>query len=194
MGMKIEEARKLIAVFMATYSNYNPVDVELAAQIWARATEEYTCEQVNKAFQVYMRTNTSGFAPNPGQIIDEMYNLSISPLPNENEAWSLVLDSISASKRDFTPTVHFDRLPELIRKSIGGGEMFCSLIYSDEKELRAAKHDFVRCYNNEREKKRKKDKLPRALKEVPTHELISAANETSNNNILEADEPRGVQA
>lgn len=67
--MTVKEARKIIAVIMVTYPNYKPVDVELAAKIWSDTTDEYDYESVDSALKYYIRSDTSGFAPSPGQII-----------------------------------------------------------------------------------------------------------------------------
>lgn len=167
--MLIEEARELIAKFMAAYSNYNPIDTELAAQIWANVTEEYTYEQVNKAFQIYVRTNTSGFAPNPGQIIDEIYDMTVQPIPTEPEAWAMVAEILSS---DSGCKSKYEALPEIVKRAVGSYEVFKDWLNNDNLNKDVARASFSRCYAKEAEKERKLGKLPSGLKAIEGKENI----------------------
>ena len=115
--MTIKEARKFVAVLMVTYPNYNPIDEELAAETWAGVTEEYTYEQVDIALRSYMKTNTSGFAPAPGQIIEKIHTMTQPQELNEMEAWSLVYKAICNST--YNSVSEFDKLPPLVQKAVG---------------------------------------------------------------------------
>lgn len=67
--MTREEVQDLLAMVQATYPNYNPPSKTAAVNVWYMALEEYSADEVAMAFKAYMKTNTSGFAPAPGQLI-----------------------------------------------------------------------------------------------------------------------------
>ena len=64
------EVRKLLAMTQAVYPNYNPPSKEAAVNAWLMCLSEYDNNVVMAAFKAYMTTNTSGFAPAPGQLIE----------------------------------------------------------------------------------------------------------------------------
>lgn len=115
--MSIEEARKIVAILMVTYPNYNPVDEELAAKTWVEVAGDFTYRQISKGLNAYMRTCASGFAPTPGQVINALYNISQPQQLNEMEAWSLVSKAIRNS--GYHSAEEFESLPPLVQKAIG---------------------------------------------------------------------------
>ncbi len=41
------EVKKVIAVMMATYPNYKPINVDIVVEVWTDMLGRYTYEQVN---------------------------------------------------------------------------------------------------------------------------------------------------
>lgn len=161
--MTVAEARKLMAVFWAIYPNYNPINTELAAQAWADATSEYTYKDVEKAFKIYAKNNTSGFAPNPGQIIEEIYRLSHAHEMNANQAWDFVIATIE--NNDSTRAVDlFEVLPNEIKRAIGGLNSFIEIKYMSKTERAKEKINFSKCYQYELEEQKRFEKLPENIK------------------------------
>lgn len=144
--MQIEEARKLVAVLMVTYSNYNPIDEELAAETWANATEEYTYEQVNMALGSYIRSNTSGFAPAPGQVINKMHLLTTPDELNEIEAWSLVSQAIRNSV--YNSALEFAKLPPLVQKAVGVPDQLRIWALDEHYNESVVSSNFIKCYRS----------------------------------------------
>ena len=70
--MTVNDARKIIAVMLVSYPNFKPIDTELMATTWADMLNEYSYEQVSVALKCYITTDTSGFAPSIGQLIDKL--------------------------------------------------------------------------------------------------------------------------
>lgn len=167
--MQIEDARKFVAVLMVTYSNYNPIDEELAAETWAGVTEEYTYEQVDMALRGYMKTNTSGFAPVPGQIIDKIHTMTAPQELNEMEAWSLVSKAIWNS--GYNSEEEFEKLPPIVQKAVGLPSQLRAWALDENYNEEVAMSSFQRAYKSELKRHEELQKMPQNVRK-----LIEKAN------------------
>lgn len=167
--MQMEDARKFVAVLMVTYPNYNPIDEELAAETWAGVTEEYTYEQVDIALRSYMKTNTSGFAPVPGQIIEKIHTMTQPQELNEMEAWSLVSKAIRNS--GYNSVEEFAKLPPLVQKAVGLPSQLRTWALDENYNEEVVSSNFIKCYRNELEKQMELQKMPQSVRN-----LIEKAN------------------
>lgn len=162
--MTVKEARKLIAVFMVTYPNYKPIDTELAATVWADATEEYTYEQINMAFKVYMQTNKSGFAPAPGQLIEKIHEITQPQELNEMEAWALVYKAMCNSS--YNSVEEFAKLPPLVQKAVGLPSNLREWALTENLNLEVVSSNFMRNYNAVVAREREFAKMPSEVKTI----------------------------
>lgn len=162
--MTIKEARKFVAVLMVTYPNYNPIDEELAAETWAGATEEYTYEQVDMALRSYMKSNTSGFAPVPGQIIDKIHTMTQPQELNEMEAWSLVSKAIRNS--GYNSADEFAKLPPLAQKAVGLPSQLRTWALDENYNEEVVSSNFIKCYRNELTRQRELQKMPQNVRNL----------------------------
>ena len=167
--MTIKEARKFVAVLMVTYPNYNPIDEGLAAETWAGVTEEYTYEQADMALRSYMKCNTSGFAPAPGQIIDKIHTMTQPQELNETEAWSLVSKAIRNS--GYNSTEEFAKLPPLVQKAVGLPSQLRTWALDENYNEQVAMSSFQRAYKAELKRHEELQKMPQEIRN-----LIEKAN------------------
>lgn len=142
--MNKTDAKKIIAVLMVTYPNYKPIDLELTAKTWADATEEYTYEQVDMALKSYIKSNTSGFPPVPGQIVDRIYGMTVPPELNEMEAWALVSKAIRNS--GYNSTEEFAKLPLLVQKAVGTSDQLKVWALDEDYSDGVVSSNFIKCY------------------------------------------------
>ena len=70
--MTREETKQMLMVIQATYPNYKPPEKAVAINAWTMALEEYPYKAVEIALKAYIKTDTSGFAPSPGQVIQSI--------------------------------------------------------------------------------------------------------------------------
>lgn len=156
--MTIKEARKLIAVFMVTYPNYKPIDVELAATTWANIMQDYEYEQVNMALNIYMRESTSGFAPTPGQLVDKIHSVMQPQELNEMEAWALVSKAIRNS--GYNSVEEYAKLPPVVQKAVGLPDQLRQWALTEELNKEVVMSKFMRCYQTELKRQKEFEKLP----------------------------------
>ena len=162
--MTVKEARKLIAVLMVMYPNYKPVDTELAASVWADSMEEYTYRQTDTALRAFIKTDTSGFAPTPGQLIEKIHFITHPQELNEMEAWALVSKAIRNS--GYNSAKEFAKLPEPVQKAVGAPEHLRIWAMDEDYNEAVISSNFLRCYRNEAARQKEISKIPEKIREL----------------------------
>lgn len=143
--MTVNDARKIIAVMLVSYPNFKPIDTELMATTWADMLNEYSYEQVSVALKCYITTDTSGFAPSIGQLIDKLKTVEQPQELNELQAWGLVRKAINNS--GYHSEEEFDKLPPLVQKAVGAPGQLKQWGMSDIESIETvAQSNFMRTY------------------------------------------------
>lgn len=143
--MTVNDARKIIAVMLVSYPNFKPIDTELMATIWADMLNEYSYEQVSVALKCYITTDTSGFAPSIGQLIDKLKTVEQPQELNELQAWGLVRKAINNS--GYHSEEEFAKLPPLVQKAVGTPGQLKQWGMSDIESIETvAQSNFMRTY------------------------------------------------
>lgn len=161
--MDKHNAKKIIASMMVSFSNYKPTDVDYAAKVWADMLEEYSYAQVDMGLKVYIKSDTSGFAPTPGQIIDKIQNLTMPSELNEMEAWSLVSKAIRNS--GYNSVEEFAKLPPLVQKAVGLPNQLRTWALDENYNEAVVMSNFQKAYRFERQKKQELQKLPQQVQD-----------------------------
>lgn len=74
--MTRDETKKIIMLISATYPNFKPADLTFTVDAWAVMFEGYDYNRVEAALKDYITSDTSGFAPSIGQLVDKMHALT----------------------------------------------------------------------------------------------------------------------
>lgn len=143
--MTVNDARKIIAVMLVSYPNFKPIDTELMATTWADMLNEYSYEQVSVALKCYITTDTSGFSPSIGQLIDKLKTVEQPQELNELQAWGLVRKAINNS--GYHSEEEFAKLPPLVQKAVGTPGQLKQWGMSDIESIETvAQSNFMRTY------------------------------------------------
>lgn len=167
--MTREQIQDFLAMIQSAYPNFNPPNKTTAVNAWKLALEDYEKNTVHMAFKLYMQTNTSGFAPVPGQIIEKIYTMTSQQEPNEMEAWSLVSKAIRNS--GYNSVEEFAKLPPLVQKAAGLPSQLRAWALDENYNEEVASSNFIKCYRNELAKQRELQKMPQSVRN-----LIEKAN------------------
>ena len=160
--MTVNDARKIIAVMLVSYPNFKPIDTELMATTWADMLNEYSYEQVSVALKCYITTDTSGFAPSIGQLIDKLKTVEQPQELNELQAWGLVRKAINNS--GYHSEEEFAKLPPLVQKAVGAPGQLKQWGMSDIESMETvAQSNFMRTY---RAVVKREDEVSRMPKEI----------------------------
>lgn len=163
--MNITEAKKLIASMMAIYENYNPKDPEgLTARMWSDFMPDYSYEQVNVALGCYVRSNTSGFAPVPGQLIDIMHTMTTPQELNEMEAWAVVREAIGRS--GYYAAEEFAKFPSSVQKAVGSADQLQAWAMDDNFSESVVMSNFQRAYRAVLDREKEISKMPENVRKL----------------------------
>ena len=162
--MTREEIRDFLAMVQATYPNYNPLNRTAAVNAWTIALEEYSKNEIATAFKVYMQTNTSGFAPTPGQIIEKVHFLSAPQELNEMEAWALLSRAIRNSTYNFD--YEFYKLPPLVQQAVGLPSQLQTWALDENYNEQIVSSHFIKCYREQATRQKDIAKMPERIKKL----------------------------
>lgn len=192
--MTREETQNLLAMIQATYPNFNPPDKTAAVNAWIMALSDCEWDTVQRAFAIYMRTNASGFAPSPGQIVEKIMLLTSPPEMNELEAWTLVSKALRNST--YNSAEEFKKLPALVQKAIGRSEQLRIWAMDEEFNESVTSSNFMRSYRVVMERRKEVNKLPekiRALVENLSQNASTAKLESFDTKMIEDTSKEKIQ-
>lgn len=167
------EVAKLLATIQAYYPQYNPPDKTIAVNAWFDMLKEYPKELIENALRAFISTDTTGFAPSVGQLIGKMNEIQNIGELNEMEAWTLVSKAIRNS--GYHSTEEFEKLPELVQKSVGTPSQLRTWALDQNYNEQVVSSNFIKCYRAEAKRKRERMSLPQDIRNA-----ISAASKDSN--------------
>lgn len=161
--MTKQETAKLIMIIKATYPTaYRDVDPEAMVSAWTMLLAEYPYPVVEAAFLAYSKTDTKGYPPVPGQLIEQMHH---DPEQSDEEVWSMVLKAIRNGS--YHAQEEFAKLPELIQKAVGGHENIEAWATMPSEEVHTVIHSQVlRSYRTEKDRDRHDTKLPGNIRAI----------------------------
>ena len=163
--MTVNDARKIIAVMLVSYPNFKPIDTELMATIWADMLNEYSYEQVSVALKCYITTDTSGFAPSIGQLIDKLKTVEQPQELNELQAWGLVRKAINNS--GYHSEEEFAKLPPLVQKAVGTPGQLKQWGLSDIESIETvAQSNFMRTYRAVTKREDEVSRMPKEIRQL----------------------------
>ena len=88
--MTREETVKIIRIMVDSYPNYKPNNISETVDVWYMMLSDYEYNLVAMALKTYILSDTNGFAPSIGQIVDKIQAISKPQELSEMEAWDMV--------------------------------------------------------------------------------------------------------
>ena len=179
--MTEKEVRQLLAMTQAVYPNYNPPSREAAVNAWLMCLSEYDNNVVMAAFKAYMTTNTSGFAPAPGQLIEILQTLTQPSELNELEAWSIVRKALRNC--GYNAEQEFAKLPTVVQKTVGTPQQLKIWACDSEFNENVVSSNFIKTYRTEVKRATELNKMSsdvRKLIEMVNTNAVSAQIASEN--------------
>ena len=135
--------------------------------------EEYSYSQISMALKTYVHSDTSGFAPNVGQLLDKLHLIQDPQELNEMEAWFLV--SRALRNGYYGAVEEFNKLPPLVQKAVGSPDNLRNWALTDSKSIEnVVQSNFMRTYRTVVSRDREYQKMPKDIQA-----LIESANRNS---------------
>ena len=160
--MTRDETKKIVAVIATTYSNFHPSDLSLLVDVWTSALMEYAYAEVSAALAAYIRTETSGFAPSPGQLIDLIAKARHADELTETAAWALVRRAIGRSA--YHAEEEFEALPDAVRDAVGAPSQLWAWAVDEDFNEGVISSNFMRSYRVTKQRRIEDEKIPERVR------------------------------
>lgn len=167
--MTKSEAAKIIYVMKSYYPGFfqklSAKDIENMADAWQYALDDISYSDVSAGLKVFVRRDTKGFPPSPGQVIDCITKVHEPQELTATEAWTLVVRAMSNSA--YHSEEEFAQLPEVVQRAVGSARNLKELALMDSDTVQSVeKSHFIRTYNTCIQQGREIAKLPEGLRPV----------------------------
>lgn len=163
--MTREQVGKLLMTIQAYYPNYNPPDKEITLNAWYIMLAEYPEELVLQALRACIATNTSGFAPDVGQIMSKIQTISQPQELDGMTAWGLV--SKALRNGTYGAVEEFNKLPPLVRQAVGMPDNLKNWATSDYQTIETViQSNFLRTYETVVKRANEINRMPDNIKSL----------------------------
>ena len=161
--MTRDEVKEIIMIMTYTYPNYKPADITATVDTWTAILASYQFEHIRAALHSYILSDTKGFAPTPGQLIDKIPVQSFDM--TEMEAWGMVNKALSNS--NYHAKEEFDKLPLVVQKTLGRFEVLQEWAGMEIDTVQSViQSNFIRNYRTVLQREKEHNKLPTRLREI----------------------------
>lgn len=149
-------------------SNEGANDIANKTKMWTAVFSDYSYTDIQNALIAYIRTDTKGFAPKPGQLID-LIDTKKRPLTSE-EGWACVMKALRNSS--YHAEEEYDKLPDDVKLVIRDPGQLREMALMDENDLQTVQKSlFRRSFEAAQQRERDNQKLPESLRapEIETY-------------------------
>ena len=166
--MTIEEAVKIITLIRMNYPDtmkgMSDNERLAYAKMWHSFFEHDDADLVAEAVRSFMATSMERFAPNIGQIKEQMRKLTKPEQMSESEAWGLVYNALRNGSYGYKE--EFDKLPPMVQRIVGSPEMIREWAQLDGETVQSVvASNFQRSYRAIAKQQEEWDKLPPGYRE-----------------------------
>lgn len=153
--MTREETKAILAIITEVYPNFSPANMKTTIDLWATYLADDDVGMIKQALDNYIRSDTSGYAPNIGQ-------LRQSAVPEIIDDTEEVIAKVRKAVANgyYNSQAEFDALPEGAKKAVGSPENLKAWAVQDIGEFESVTLSHVRrAYRTVLERKRSDAKL-----------------------------------
>lgn len=144
------------------FKNFSQKQMDDLATFWQGIFQDFSFEQVYAGLIAYIRQETKGFAPSPGQIIDRIVSLSVVIKNEEDFAYACDKLINAISDGYYHAQERFDALPEICKKFVRTPNQL--RVWSGSFNMKDIIRDFTEFYSKQIGKSIEELKLPASIK------------------------------
>ena len=157
--MTKDDIRKLLYLINSIYPNFKVENPEQTINIWMEFLGDQNPNAIAASLKAYVRTDTSGFAPSIGKLIQGAYEIKNRNELSAGEAWSMVYRALCNSS--YNAAAEFGKLPPVVQKAVGSPDQLRAWAVDDHFNESVASSNFRRAYENAKEQKRMQALVPK---------------------------------
>lgn len=178
--MNVAEANKLLLLIDSAYPKYldkvTPAKMKGMANMWALVLENFSLQEAERGLESYVATDTTGFAPSPGQIIAKIRAFNQEASMSAEEAWRVVEMAVQHALRDAQET--YNAFPDAIKMAIGSPGALRDMAMLDTQQLETVEHSqFIRAYNTIQQREEIKARTPMSAARLLTEKAQAELEE-----------------
>lgn len=164
--MTKKETAQLIFLLKEYYPNsFESSSIENRVMAWHLIMKDYPYPEAEAAVLAFVATDTKGFMPSVGQIVDKLTSLKGGQQLTEMEAWSLVQRACKNSL--YNAAEEYKKLPEVIQRIVGSHNQLRDWAMCDQQEFNTViQSNFMRSYKARAAGEREMLALPQSVKAV----------------------------
>lgn len=175
--MNRDETKQIIGVIIASYPNYKPIDIGLTVDTWNLMLSDYSFTEVQMALKTFITTDSSGFAPSIGQLIDKIHGTREMVTEQSNMAvWDKVRKAIGNAT--YHSQEEFEKLDDITKQVIGSSSALRQMAMNEDFNEDVEKALFMKAYNQRLSRQKELNRMPSELR-------IAIEQNMNNNNLLE---------
>lgn len=177
--MTRDETKKILMVIECSYANWKPKgDLGFMVDIWHDYLADYPYSLVYNALKAYTQQNTTGFAPDAGQLIAFMQSMADTEVLDESQAWAKV--SKALENGIYGSESEFEKLPPLVQKAVGSARQLRVWAMDSDYNESVISSNFKRAYRTIADREKSMQRVsPQVLEMLRTENKI----ENKPNNI-----------
>ena len=156
--MTREETKKIIRIMCDCYPNYRPADLSETVDVWTMMLSEHTYQEISMALKAYVLTDTSGFAPSIGQLVEKAHDISRPNNMSEMEAWAIVSKAIRNG--GYHSVDEFTKLQPEIKRAVGSPQQLFIWATDEDYNEQVVSSNFMRSYRQVIAQEKELNKLP----------------------------------
>lgn len=164
--MTRDETKQLLMRVSSAYPNWKPqADLTYVVETWWEYLSGYDYDLMRMALKAYIRSDTSGFAPSIGQLVDKIQTINSPAALSEMEAWSLV--SRALRNGYYHAEEEYAKLPSLVQKAVGAPSQLRNWSVTDiESVENVIQSNFMRTYRAALKYEQEMAKMPAELRKI----------------------------
>lgn len=161
-----DEIKQLLMRISSAYPSWKPqAELKYVIETWWEYLVDYTYNEMKTALKAYISTDTSGFAPSIGQLIEKLRTIRTPDELSEMEAWSLVSKALRNGY--YGAEQEFEKLPPLVQKAVGAPSQLRNWSQTDSESVEnVIQSNFMRTYRAVVARDREMSKMPSDIKKI----------------------------
>ncbi len=158
--MTRDETKTALHIIAEVYDNFKVTSDKV--DIWHKVLQDFDAVSINNAIAMFIRTDTKGFAPIPGQLVDLLVKQETK---SDGEAWEDVNKALCNGLYGYEE--EFKKLDPLSQKCVGSARQLQSwaMLPSSEVQTRI-RSQFLKDYRVMKERAKQDAKIPQPVLEV----------------------------
>lgn len=163
--MDREETKKIIRVIVSSYPNYKPDNITDLIDVWTMMLSEYSYERVAIALKTFIMSDTSGFAPSIGQLVNCLQKIELANELSETQAWEMVSKALRNST--YNADKEFNKLPPVVQKVVGSPSQLRNWAQTSVESVEnVIQSNFMRSYRSVVNREKEIQRMPTEVKNL----------------------------